>query len=90
MKYQLLEHVSLTEVDDEVVLLNLDSGAYYGLNHVGSKLMQGIRNHLDLAQVIGDISEQYQTDRQQVQTDAEELIAQLLKEQLISIQDEAG
>jgi len=83
MKYQLADHVSLTEVDDEAVLLDLNSGAYYGLNHVGALLI----NHLQAQQSVefanAAIAEQYQTPHTTVTQDIEILIDQLLEQKLI-------
>lgn len=83
MRYQLLAHVSLTEVDDEVVLLDLNSGAYYGLNHVGAKLMAAFQAQRSLAQATREIAEQYQIEHARVKTDITRLIEQLLDQKLI-------
>lgn len=87
MKYQLLEHVSLTEVDDEAVLLDLNSGAYYGLNHVGALLLKFFETNMTVDIAIEQIAERYQTSPAQVQDDIESLIQQLLEQQLIAALD---
>lgn len=87
MKYQLLEHISLTEVDDEVVLLDLDTGAYFGLNHVGAKLLSVLHSDGTVSNAIEQISERYKIDIQQVERDINELIEQLLEQNLICTRD---
>ena len=60
MKYQLADHVSLTNVDDEAVLLDLNSGAYYGLNHVGTILMSYLQDQKTPEFASKAIAERYQ------------------------------
>jgi len=83
MKYKLSEHVSLTEVDDEAVILDLNSGAYYGLNHIGSQLLSELKQGLDADSAIKSISEQYQIPNATVEKDIQELLSELLKQALI-------
>ena len=82
--YTLIEDVLLTEVDDEVVLLNLASGAYFGLNHVGAQLIKGLQQNLSVEQSIQQISEHYQMDRSVVDADIRSLVDQLLANQLLN------
>lgn len=83
MKYQLADHVSLTEVDDEAVLLDLNSGTYYGLNHVGAKLMSYLNDQKTVEFASVAIAEQYQAPRITVARDIELLVQQLLEQKLI-------
>jgi len=83
MKYQLANYVSLTEVDDEAVLLDLNTGAYYGLNHVGALLLAYIQNGKSIEIAKTEIAEQYQTAHTTVERDITILIEQLLEQKLI-------
>ena len=87
MKYQLLEHVSFTQVDDEAVLLDLNTGTYFGLNHVGTHFLNIVQNaasddHIEEASK--EIALKYQIEQQQVRTDLLELIEQLKQSSLLS------
>ncbi len=81
--YTLLEHVSFTQVDDEAVLLNLQSGSYFGLNHVGTMLINAFEDGQTLSLATERISEKYQTELSIVLNDVNELIEQLLTHDLI-------
>ena len=83
MKYQLADHVSLTEVDDEAVLLDLNSGAYYGLNHVGALLLAHMQDQQSIEFANAAIAKQYQTPHATVSQDIKVLIVQLLEQKLI-------
>jgi len=85
-KFKLLEHISLTEVEDESVLLDLDSGTYYGLNPIGTKLLQAMAHEQGLIKAVEDIAIAYKTPQVQVQKDAAQLLQQLLDQGLIRIE----
>lgn len=88
MKYQLADHVSFTDVDDDAVLLDLNTGAYYGLNHIGAQLLNQLKAHNSIEDAISFISEQYQTANNTVEADINELIEQLLAQKLIVVDTE--
>ena len=81
--YTLIEDVLLTEVENEVVLLNLASGAYFGLNHVGAQLIKDLQANLSIAQSIQQITELYQMDQSVVDADIRALVDQLLENKLL-------
>ena len=83
MKYQLQEHVSLTTVDDDAVLLDLDKGHYFGLNHVGTQFLQMIEKGFGHEQVITEIAQRYTIDYNQVKDDIDDLIGQLMEQNLL-------
>jgi len=87
LKYQLLEHISLTEVDDEIVLLDLNSGGYFGLNHVGAHFLKIVMadeavNHIE--QASREIAKKYEMPVDDVEADLEELAQQLTEQRLLA------
>ncbi|MEM7357878.1 MAG: PqqD family protein [Pseudomonadota bacterium] len=82
-KYQLNEEISLTEVDEELVLLNLATGAYYGLNHVGARVIKALQDGQSVQESIQQISAHYQLDLHVVNADIEELMDQLVQQKLL-------
>lgn len=87
MKYKLAEHISLTELDDEAVLLDLNVGAYYGLNHVGTRFINALQAQQPAEQAINDIAMDYQNIGSDVRQDLKELLSQLLDQKLIVINE---
>lgn len=83
MKYQLAEHIALTEVDDEAVLINLNSGGYFGLNHVGAMLMSQLQQQQTVEIASASIANKYDIQHTTVINDIELLIQQLLDQKLI-------
>ena len=83
LTYRLCDQLSVTDVDDEVVLLKLDTGMYYGLNHIGAVLVQGLQEERSMQQIILSVVEKYQTSYQKVSDDMDALVAQLLDQGLL-------
>lgn len=83
MKYQLAEHISLTEVDDEAVLLDLNIGSYFGLNHVGAQFLSALQADKSVQQATAGILNQYQHSAASIEQDLQELLQQLLDNKLI-------
>ncbi len=84
-KFKLLEHVSLTQVEDESVLLDLNSGSYYGLNPIGTQIINAIEKEAKLISHIEAISLTYSMPIEQVRQDAEELLEQLIEQNLVCV-----
>ncbi|NND00424.1 MAG: PqqD family protein [Gammaproteobacteria bacterium] len=83
-QYQLIDNISLTEVDNEMVLLNLSTGTYFGLNHVGAHLVRNLEKRVPIDQTVHEIAENYRMDYSIVNQDIERLLGQLLKQSLIT------
>lgn len=63
-----------SDLADEVVILNLQNGMYYGLNPVGSFVWQRIQQPIRVAQLHDQLLQRYSVD---ADTCAEDLLALL-------------
>lgn len=82
-QYRLADGLSITELDNEVVILNLQNGQYFGLNHVGQELIEFFKTESSLDAAVAMIAEKYQISSDQANQDIQQLIAQLLENQLL-------
>lgn len=81
--YRLANNISLTQVNDEAVLLNLDTGSYYGLNHIGAELLNNLIAKQSVQQSCLGLANEYAMPEQTIIDDITELLAQLLEQGLI-------
>lgn len=72
------EHVLMRRIGDEMVMLNLDSEGYYGLNEVGARLMQLVETGATLEQIIEQLSCEFEVEREQLEQDVRALAADLI------------
>jgi predicted RND superfamily exporter protein len=78
------EDIPWNVVDDEVVLLSLDSGHYYSLNESGRRIWELLDGENTIPDIIGVICEEFNVDQEKAVKDINELIDELLNEKLVS------
>lgn len=57
------------DLDGEVVILNLDSSTYFGLDPVGSRMWSLIQEHGSLSQVFEILQKEYAVEAERLRTD---------------------
>ena len=78
--------VLLHQVEDEAVLLNLDSGVYYGLDAVGARMMQVVHQSVTLGDAIGLLLREYEVDGTQLRADLHRLLDDMQAQGLIVVE----
>lgn len=68
---------------DELVILNLESGDYFGLDEVGARMVELITQHGEVEKVVTCMAQEYDAPRSQIKADLEELLSELRKNKLI-------
>lgn len=77
------KHVAWRKVDDQIVLLNLDTSAYYSLNGTASQIWVLIGKGFSEEAIADEISDSYQRNLKHVRKDVSALIKKMKKEHLI-------
>ena len=75
-------------VEEEVVILSLNNGVYYGLNPVGAFIWNLIQKPKTLEEVRNAIIKEYDVDEEECMEDLNELIGELLKKNLIEAKND--
>ena len=70
------------DLNGEAVILDLDSGKYFGLNAVGTRVWQLIERHGRLAAVFDELCREYDAAPDELQRDLLELVARLAEARL--------
>lgn len=79
-----------SDVDGEAVLLNLQSGVYYGLNSVGANIWNLLQEPKRVSEIRDFILAKYQkVEAQQCDRDILALLQEMETEGLIEVKDEA-
>ena len=74
-------------IDGEVVIVNLDSGNYYSLDGVGADVWLLIEKAGVLDKIVLGVSDRYEGDRSEIESEVNRLIAELQTENLILLYD---
>jgi hypothetical protein len=71
-------------IDNEAIIVNLDSGAYYSLRSVGADIWQMIEQGISVAEIADQLVHQYRgTAETTIRNGVETLVAELRQEALI-------
>lgn len=81
------EQVISQEVSGETVMLDLQSECYFGLDAVGTRVWQLIRDSGELRTIYNTLLEEYEVDETQLMTDLEALLTDARERGLITLQD---
>ncbi len=82
-RYRHAAHVSWRLVDDEAVILNVDTSEYYSLDPVAAELWARLGKGQDLAQASAAVAKAYDEKPERVEKDARALVKDLLAEKLL-------
>ena len=85
MKYQIPSTVFMQEVDDEVILLDTLSQEYFSLNEVGKNILDLISENLTHEEIVEELSQVYEVDKSQIETDLSNFTKALQEKGLIII-----
>lgn len=77
------------ELDGEMAILNVQSGDYYGLDEVGASVWRMISQPHTVAEIIREITSQYDVDPARCEGDLISLISKLAAHGLVEISDRA-
>lgn len=76
------------EVSGEIVILDLKSESYFGLDEVGARIWKLIEEHGELQQVFDVMLEEYEVEPDQLEVDINNLLAELSKSGLVTYDDD--
>ena len=88
MKIQLSKEVVWAKLGDEVAILNSETGTYFGLDPVGSRIWCLMADGAALDEVVSTLLSEYGVDEQRVRNDLRELIEQLAARSLVKISND--
>ncbi len=85
--YVLSPSAKLQKVGDEMVVLNLDNGQYYGLNDVGCRIVELLQELRDVEAVLSQLQQEYDVGAETLNRDMQDLLDELERHELIKHAD---
>lgn len=76
--------VLMQELEDEIVLLDLQGGQYFGLDEVGAVVWKSLSEDGDVEAAIRAVQAEYEVEEATVRGDVHELVQQLLDANLVT------
>jgi len=88
MKVTIPETVLSTDLENEGVLLNLETGEYYGLDPVALDMWKALGESGSVEEARAILLDKYEVDAETLDNDIRELVAQLVAKKLIHVTDD--
>lgn len=73
-----------TQVGDEAVILHLGSGTYFGLDPVGARIWELMKEPKTPAEICDVLLDEYDVSRENLERDTMNLISDLIAQNLVS------
>ena len=77
--------VMFQQLQEEAVLLNLDSGLYFGLDPIGTRIWNLLAQGQSLPQIVSTIMAEYEVDIEQCTSDLLKLLGDLEAQGLVAV-----
>jgi hypothetical protein len=74
-----------SEVADEAVILDLDSGVYYGLNSVGVDIWQWLQQPQTEEKLLDLVLDEYEVTPEQAEQDLQSILKEMLNAGLLDV-----
>jgi hypothetical protein len=85
MRILLPKEVVWTKLGEEVAILNSETGTYFGLDPVGSRIWCLMADGAPIDEVVSTLLAEYRVDEQRARDDLRELINELVARSLVKI-----
>jgi hypothetical protein len=79
------KEVIQSRIGDEIVMLDVESGFYFGLNSVASVIWDMMKEKVDLRTVVDALMKEFDVDRSTCESDTLELIGQMVEKKIIRV-----
>ena len=86
--YQASTKYLYSEIDSEAVILDVNSGTYFGLNEVSNRIWQLLQTPNSQPQLVEQILAEYEVTEAEATTDVHNLLQEMLEAGLIEVVNE--
>ena len=84
-KFQVADSVFPSQMEQEKVILSLNSGKYYGLDELGARILDLLQQSHSLGEITNIICQEYEVEAEECDRDVRELLEELLEAKLIEV-----
>jgi len=78
------KQILFQKLGEEAVILHLESEQYFGLNEIGTRIWEVLKQEGSTEKALPILLEEYNIEEEILRNDIEELIADLVKEKILT------
>jgi hypothetical protein len=75
-----------SDIDGETVMMSIENGKYYGLDHIASRIWELIENPIKVSDLIDALLARYEVDRKSCERDVFLLLNELDNNKILTIE----
>jgi hypothetical protein len=90
MRVELGDDVTWCDLQDDVVILNVDTGIYFGLEGAGGQMWRELVEHRSVEKAFAALQKKFDVKPTDLKRDLEEMVRQLAEKGLVSLLPEAN
>ena len=80
-----IEDIVASNIDDEVVMMSVEKGQYFGLDSIGSRIWELIGKPVKVSELIADLLLKYDVDRETCERDVLEFLEKLNEDGILKV-----
>ncbi len=88
--YQASTKYLYSEIDSEAVILDINSGTYYGLNDVSNRVWQWLQTPCSQKDLVESLLEEYDVSLEKASADLDRLLQKMVSTGLVEVVNEAA
>jgi len=71
------------QIEGEVVMLSLETSAYYGMDKIGSRIWELMEKPVSFSKILSHLMEEYNVSKEQCSTETKDFINKLIEKKLV-------
>ncbi len=85
--FKAIDGISYAELSGEAILLDVNSGQYFGLNEVGAFIMDLVQKPVTFAEIKDKLAKEFSVAEDQLIDDVNEFLQSMVDNHLIDVED---
>lgn len=81
--FKRIENQPFTQIDDEIVMLNLENNEYYGLNKTATKIWNLLKEPITIGNIVENLLHEYEIDKETCEVEVKNFLMELLEKKLL-------
>jgi hypothetical protein len=82
-KYRIGKDISWRQIDDEIIILNLETGDYFSLNETGADILKAIAEAKSLSSLLTEQQQEFDEPAEKLEANIKNLLEDLLDNKII-------
>ena len=79
------EGIVFNKLDDELVMMSIENGEYYGLDNIGAQIWEIIQQPTNFSEIVLKLMRKYDVSEETCIADIQEFLSELLGKNLITL-----